>query len=59
MKDPVTAKDGYTYERSFIEKYIKDFRGKSPMNREKIEIKSLFPNKALKKAIVAGKYVES
>ena len=58
FEDPVAAKDGYTYERNFIENHIRN-RGKSPMNREPIEINILYPNIAIKNAIRDGNYSEA
>eukprot|EP00943_MAST-04B_sp_MAST-4B-sp1_P009226 g9226.t1 len=48
MKDPVTAEDGYTYERSAISEWFKD-NDTSPMTNMKIG-KNIVPNRALKSA---------
>ena len=59
MKDPVTGKDGWTYERSEIKNYVENYGGKSPMNRKTVDVKDLFPNLALKKAIEDKNYLSN
>ena len=46
--DPVIGTDTYTYERSKIEEWLKN-HGTSPVTREKMSIKDLIVNRALKK----------
>lgn len=58
MKDPVTGKDGWTYERTEIRNYVENYGGKSPMNRKTIDLKCLYPNLALKKAMEHSKCLE-
>ena len=56
LADPVMAADGYTYERSAIEKHIKTARDKgeapkSPMEGTPLEDDRLMPNKRLKSRV--------
>jgi hypothetical protein len=56
MVDPVTAADGYTYERASIERWIRDKRGndgkvKSPMSGIKMVLEPLHSNFSLKSRI--------
>lgn len=50
MEDPVLASDGISYERVYIETWMKAKGNYSPMTREKIK-KELLPNRAIKDAI--------
>ena len=50
MNDPVNAEDGYTYERSFITKWLEK-NSKSPMTNLQMG-KSLVPNNSLRSAIM-------
>ena len=50
MKDPVSAMDGHTYERSAISKWLKT-KGTSPKTNEPLLSKELVPNHALKSII--------
>ena len=50
MKDPVICSDGHTYEKEFIEKWLKN-NNTSPLTNKILENKNLIPNFALKKAI--------
>jgi len=47
MKDPVTCKDGSTYERSAIEDWIEK-KGTSPLTREPLTKAQVYPARALK-----------
>ena len=47
MVDPVLAQDGYTYERSAIEEWIR-MNGVSPNTRQPLSLHGLVPNRALK-----------
>ncbi len=51
MLDPVFASDGYTYERTEIEKHLAKSKT-SPMTREPLDAK-LVPNRTLKSDIIA------
>ena len=44
--DPVIDIDGYTYERSAIENWLRD-NGTSPITRKPMQISDLRPNRAL------------
>ena len=55
MKDPVIAFDGYCYERSAIETYLK-LHNKSPITGDEAQYIIVFPNHRLKAEIV--KYIE-
>jgi hypothetical protein len=50
MRDPVLASDGNSYERIYLETWVKAKGNYSPMTREKIK-KDLIPNRAMKDAI--------
>ena len=50
MKDPVILCDGFSYERSAIEKWLQE-HNKSPMTNEALDNKALTPNRQLKKLI--------
>lgn len=50
MRDPVVAEDGFTYERKYITKWLKD-NSLSPMTGKKIG-KNIIENKTLKNLIV-------
>ena len=50
MKDPVILCDGFSYERSAIEKWLQE-HNKSPMTNETLGNKTLTPNRQLKKLI--------
>mmetsp|Transcript_8626 Transcript_8626/g.18330 ORF Transcript_8626/g.18330 Transcript_8626/m.18330 type:complete len:486 (+) Transcript_8626:43-1500(+) len=50
MIDPVVASDGFTYERSAIQKWIAK-RGTSPMSNLLLAYKVVYPNHVVKKAI--------
>ena len=51
MLDPVCAEDGFTYERTAIERWLED-NDTSPMSREEVsEDMELYPNIALKNMI--------
>ena len=50
MKNPVICSDGHTYEKEFIEKWLKN-NNTSPLTNKILENKNLIPNFALKKAI--------
>ena len=54
MEDPVVAGDGFTYERSCIEDWLKE-RRKSPMTGATIKTSVLNPNQDKKSAIIAFK----
>ena len=47
MHDPVVGKDGQTYERSYIEEWLKSHTT-SPVSRQRLDIDSLVPNIAVK-----------
>jgi len=51
LTDPVVASDGYTYERSAIEAYLKEGKTISPITGDELSDKSLIPNKTLKSLI--------
>lgn len=50
MVDPVIAEDGHTYERREITEWFKH-SGTSPITRERMEMRTLVPNHALRKMI--------
>lgn len=54
MSDPVICADGFSYERSAIEKWLRQ-HGTSPTTNEPLTNKKLLPNKTLKAAITAWK----
>jgi len=47
MNDPVIGKDGYTYERSAIEEWLRS-HNESPMTRERMTANDLVPNRILR-----------
>ncbi|XP_071495937.1 WD repeat, SAM and U-box domain-containing protein 1-like [Diadema antillarum] len=51
MKDPVIAADGYTYERSAIESWLRGSRNTSPMTNAPLSHTNLTPNRSLKMII--------
>lgn len=54
MEDPCVAADGYTYDRSAIEKWLEK-NDKSPMTSMLLPHKHLIPNYTLLSAIVQWK----
>merc|ERR1712062_712635 len=50
MKDPVICADGYSYERTAIEQWLK-CNDKSPVTEETLSTKQVFPNQNLKQMI--------
>ena len=50
MTDPVLAQDGHTYERSAIEKHIRE-HGLSPKTNQILSINALIPNRALREVL--------
>jgi len=50
FKHPVYASDGHTYEKDYLEKWIRT-GGKSPLTRESMSI--IGPNRAMKSLIDA------
>jgi hypothetical protein len=50
MTDPVLATDGFTYERSAIEQWLRDHTT-SPMTRQPMRANTLTPNRNLKDSI--------
>jgi hypothetical protein len=62
MHDPVSARDGFTYERKAIEKWLKKSQ-KSPKTGVEMESKQMLPNHTLKSIIMdwieseAGMYI--
>lgn len=68
LQDPVVAADGYTYEKSVIEAYLKAGKKESPITGEEMTDDTLIPNKTLKSLILnkstdklqqlAQKYIE-
>ena len=60
LKDPVTAADGYTYERAAIQRHFGGTASRScrsPMSNDALQSKTLFPNLLAKNAVV--EYVAS
>lgn len=53
MIDPVIGSDGYTYERSAIETWLRT-HPRSPMTRQPMTVDQLIPNRALKDTIEAA-----
>eukprot|EP00002_Diphylleia_rotans_P001682 TRINITY_DN10941_c0_g1_i2.p1 TRINITY_DN10941_c0_g1~~TRINITY_DN10941_c0_g1_i2.p1 ORF type:complete len:325 (-),score=42.59 TRINITY_DN10941_c0_g1_i2:809-1783(-) len=53
LQDPVVAADGFTYERTEIQRWIKYNRVSSPLTNKPLPSKVLHPNKALKQLISA------
>lgn len=51
MRDPVTDKEGNTYERAAIEEWILR-KGTSPLTRRVLSVTDLVPNRALRDTIV-------
>ena len=58
MKEPVILSDGFTYEKSAIEKWLKE-HDKSPMTNEVLESKVVTTNRQLKKLIDDFKQLEA
>ena len=50
MRDPVMDRDGYSYERSAIEAWVRD-HGTSPMTRSPLTLQELVPNRSLRNTI--------
>jgi len=50
MKEPVIAADGNSYEKTAIERWLAT-RGTSPLTNARLETRTLFPNRALQRAI--------
>ena len=53
MRDPVITPNGTSYERSAIEKWIRE-KGTDPITRNRITLSQLIPNLALRNAILAS-----
>lgn len=51
MREPVIAADGYTYERSAIENWLRAGRNTSPMTNAPLTTTQLTPNRSLKMII--------
>ncbi|XP_064612039.1 WD repeat, SAM and U-box domain-containing protein 1-like [Liolophura sinensis] len=51
MRDPVIAADGYTYEKSAIESWVKSGKSRSPMTNAVLASYMLTPNRSLKMLI--------
>ncbi|CAH1775586.1 unnamed protein product [Owenia fusiformis] len=51
MRDPVIASDGYTYERSALESWVKSGKSRSPMTNAPLLSTDLTPNRSLKMLI--------
>ena len=51
--DPVTAPDGFTYERYYIEEWFRQGKNTSPMTRQAFPdtLKALHSNKMMKKLV--------
>jgi hypothetical protein len=47
IKDPVCTPNGVCYEKMWIEKYLKKDK-KDPMTKQRLRVKNLVPNRALK-----------
>ncbi len=54
MEDPVIAADGYSYERSAIETWLRT-RSTSPMSNAVLPHKNLIPNHQLRSTIMEWK----
>jgi len=52
MNDPVVLADGYSYDRRFIEQWLST-SDVSPVTRETLQTKYMYPNIAIKRAILA------
>ena len=50
MTDPVSAEDGHTYERSAIEEWVREGRGRSPVTNQSMG-RDLRANHAIRSAI--------
>ena len=50
VTDPVIDPDGYTYERSAIEEWIR-LKGESPITRRPLRLNQLVPNRAVREEI--------
>jgi len=55
MRDPVIAADGYTYERSAIEAWLRK-KQSSPMTNAPLEHLNLIPNHSLRSTIMESKH---
>merc|ERR1712154_669097 len=55
MTDPVICADGYSYERSAIEKWLLD-KDISPVTEQALATKQLFPNQNLRMMIEESKH---
>ena len=53
MSEPVTLSDGFTYERTSIEKWINSGNTTSPVTNDTLSQTIFFPNQALKNMIRA------
>lgn len=53
MSEPATLSDGFTYERTSIEKWISSGNTTSPVTNETLSQTIFFPNQALKNMIRA------
>jgi hypothetical protein len=54
MDDPVTAKDGYTYDRRAITEWLRN-KSTSPMTNAPLPSKELLPNHPLRSAIMEAR----
>jgi serine/threonine protein kinase len=52
FRDPVLAQDGHTYEREAIKNWIQK-NGTSPITREPLSLKHLYPNHIVKQIVAA------
>mmetsp|Transcript_573 Transcript_573/g.816 ORF Transcript_573/g.816 Transcript_573/m.816 type:complete len:126 (+) Transcript_573:1-378(+) len=53
MQDPVICSDGFSYERAAIEEWLQT-HDVSPVTKQKLSTKQLFPNENLKSMIREG-----
>ena len=51
MKNPVICEDGFSYEKSAIEKWFKTGSDRSPMTNKRLDSLKLIPNHTLRKLI--------
>lgn len=58
MADPVTAADGYTYERTAIEQWLASGRGKSPITNQDLEHRRVMGSMTIKKMIAEWPEIE-
>ena len=56
MKNPVICEDGFSYEKSAIEKWFKTGSDRSPMTNKRLDSLKLIPNHTLRKLSVKGIY---